>query len=141
MTFGSPLVANHIYFMLLTGTIGVDIPFILQCGRTLLLECIMFVKLLSIERELQQVLEFLNRKSNLYKHSSFLMSAEASYLVENVSTKLSSVAGYVACNLYFHGKHKFVSEKLSGLMELSLYRPFRTFKFSTEIGRMVVEKN
>lgn len=99
----------------------------------------MFAPYLSVERELQKVLDFLNPRSVLYKHPSICKSSEASSFVENVLTNLSSIASYVGCNLTVC--KNLLVDNFSSFVELSPYRPFGTYIFCINNTRTVVVRN
>lgn len=138
VTFGSPLVGNRIlpHAVRRENWSQYFIHFVIRHD---IVPCIMFAPYLSVEKELQKVLDFLNPRSVLYKNSSVFLSSEASSFVEKVLTNLSSVASYDACNLA--GCKNLLVDNFSSFMELSPYRPFGTYIFCSNNGRMVVVRN
>lgn len=138
VTFGSPLVGNHIFPHAINRE-NWSQYFIHFVTRYDIVSRLMFAPYNSIKGGLQQVLDFLNPRSILYKDCSISMSREASFFVENVLTNLSSVASYVACNPM--GCTDMLVKNFSSFVEFSPYRPFGTYIFCTRNKKMVVVRN
>ncbi|KAK6123445.1 hypothetical protein DH2020_042810 [Rehmannia glutinosa] len=134
LTFGSPLVGNHIFSHALRRENWAHY-FIHFIMRRDIVPRIMLTPLSHIQQELQHVLEFLNPKSTYNMQNSTV----ASNFVLSVMRNSLSVASHAAC--YLKGCTNLLLETVASIVELSPYRPFGIFIFCTGSGKLVVLDN
>ncbi|GER38528.1 gamma-glutamyltranspeptidase 1 [Striga asiatica] len=134
LTFGSPLVASHIFSHALRRENWARF-FINFMTKHDVIPRIMLTPLPQIEHGLTHVLEFLNPKSPY----DFLDPNIASSFMLAVMRNSLSVASHAAC--YLKGCTNLLLETVANIVELSPYRPFGFFVFCTGNGKLVVLDN
>ncbi|KAL3640645.1 Lipase (class 3) [Castilleja foliolosa] len=136
LTFGSPLVGNHIFSHALKRENWAR-HFIHFVTKHDVVPRIMLAPRSHIEQGLNHILDFLNPKSTCNNNipnpnilSSFFLSVMKNSL---------SVASHAAC--YLKGCTNLLLETVANIVDLSPYRPFGIFVFLTGSGKMVVLDN
>ncbi|GAA0173516.1 hypothetical protein LIER_27113 [Lithospermum erythrorhizon] len=139
LTFGSPLMGDKIFSHALRreGWAKHFINFVLRHD---LVPRIAFAPLSPMEKApLQQILSFLNPKSQYFHNESIGISNEACAFFQSVLRSTLSVASYTACHLKECTNP--LLETFSSFVSLSPYRPSGTFVFCTCNGKLVIVDN
>lgn len=138
VTFGSPLVSNHIFSHALRreNWARYFIHFVMKYD---IVPRIILSPLSSIEQGLKHILDFMNPKSQCFQHESIGKSDGASAFLFSVIRNALSVTSHAACNL--KGCTNLLLETISSIIELSPYSPFGIYVFLTGNGKLVVLNN
>lgn len=134
ITFGSPLVANHI----LSHAVRREnwsrhfIHFVLKHD---IVPRIPLAPLPHIQPSLQHILNSLNPKAPLHLPDPTV----ASNFLQSILRNALSVASHSAC--YLKGCTNLLLENVASIVELSPYRPFGVVIFCTGNGKLVVVEN
>lgn len=134
LTFGSPLVGNHIFSHALRRENWARY-FIHFVMRRDIVPRILLTPFSHIAQGLPHILKFLSPKSPYSLHDSPIAS---SFLLSVMRNALS-VASHAAC--YLKGCTNLLLETVASIVELSPYRPFGIFVFCTGNGKLVVLDN
>lgn len=134
LTFGSPLIGNHIISHALRRENWARY-FVHFVMRRDIVPRIMLSPLSHIHQHLHQILDFISPKSPFYLHDSSV----ASGFLLSVMRNALSVASQAAC--YLKGCTSLLLETVASMVELSPYRPFGVFVFCTGNGKLVVLEN
>ncbi|WCJ36015.1 alpha/beta-Hydrolases superfamily protein [Euphorbia peplus] len=134
LTFGSPLLGDHIFSHSLSreNWSHYFINFVMAYD---IVPRLSLTPLSAIHNQLQQILTLLSPKP---PREPLAEEALLHFFV-TVMRNVSSVASYSACKLM--GSTNLLLETVSNFVELSPYRPLGTFVFCTGNGRLVVVKN
>ncbi|GFP97694.1 protein eds1l [Phtheirospermum japonicum] len=135
LTFGSPLVGNHIFSHALKRENWAR-HFIHFVTKHDIVPRIMLTPRSHIEQGLNHILDFFNPKSTC---NNFPDSNVASSFLLSVMRNSLSVASHAAC--YLKGCTNLLLETVANIVDLSPYRPFGVFVFCTGSGKMVVLDN
>ncbi|KAH7529193.1 hypothetical protein FEM48_Zijuj05G0158400 [Ziziphus jujuba var. spinosa] len=138
VTFGSPLVGNHILSHALEREkwSGYFIHFVMRYD---VVPRILLAPLSSIQQQFNQILNFFKLKSMSAGYESSEITNDASNFFTSVMRNASTIASHVACNLM--GSTNLLLETITNFIQLSPYRPFGTYVFCTENGKLVTLKN
>ncbi|KAH6756975.1 hypothetical protein C2S52_021983 [Perilla frutescens var. hirtella] len=134
VTFGSPLVGNHVFSHALRRENWARCFFHFVMRHDIVPR-IMLAPLSHVEQGLHHILESLNPKSQLYLPDSNMPS---NFLLSVMRNALS-VASHAAC--YLKGCTSLLLETVASIVELSPYRPFGIFIFCAGNGKLVVLDN
>lgn len=138
VTFGSPLVGNHIlshatrrekwtpYFM----------HFVMKYD---IVPRLLLAPLSSFEQRFDPVLQFFNPKSKSFMDELIAKNPLTSDFYFAVMTNAASTTSHAACKLM--GSTNAAPDMLANFIALSPYRPFGTYVFCTESGKMIVVRN
>ncbi|KAI3736763.1 hypothetical protein L2E82_26748 [Cichorium intybus] len=138
LTFGSPLVGDHIFTHALNRENWARF-FLHFVRRYDIVPRITLAPFSSIKNEFGHILDFFNPKSRNFRKPSIPESQEASTFFKTVLKNSSSVASHAACNLM--GNTNSLLEIISNFVELSPYRPSGTYVFCTGNGKLLSMSN
>ncbi|KAH0975591.1 hypothetical protein GBA52_017490 [Prunus armeniaca] len=138
VTFGSPLVGNHIISHALRREKWSQC-FIHFVMRYDIVPRILLAPLTSIQEQFEKVLPFFNPASPKFKSEVLGASPEALQFYENVIRNASSLTSHVASQLM--GNANLLLDTVKHFTKLSPYKPFGTYVFCTGNGKLVVLKN
>lgn len=138
VTFGSPLVGNHILSHALEREKW-SAYFIHFVMRYDIVPRVLLAPLSSIQKQFNQILNFFELKSTSVGNESSEIANDASAFFLSVMRNASTIASHVACNLM--GSTNLLLETITSFIQLSPYRPFGTYIFCTENGKLVTLKN
>ncbi|VVA16982.1 PREDICTED: lipase PAD4 [Prunus dulcis] len=138
VTFGSPLVGNHIISHALRRE-NWSQYFIHFVMRYDIVPRILLAPLSSIHQGLQKILPFFDLKSPYFRSQILGTSREAWHLYTNVMRDASALTTHVASQLM--GSTNLVLQTVKHFIKLSPYKPFGTYVFCTGNGKLVVLKN
>lgn len=135
VTFGSPLVGNHILSHASRREIWSH-HFIHFVMRYDIVPRVLLAPFSSIENTFSTVLQFLTPKS---KPSSTTRDSVRDQFFSSVMRNATTVTSHAASNLM--GSTNLLLETVTSFVELSPYRPFGTYIFCNGNGQLVVVKN
>ncbi|CAL9031149.1 unnamed protein product [Prunus brigantina] len=138
VTFGSPLVGNHIISHALRREKWSQC-FIHFVMRYDIVPRILLAPLTFIQEQFEKVLPFFNPASPKFKSEVLGASPEALHFYENVIRKASSLTSHVASQLM--GNANQLLDTVKHFTKISPYKPFGTYVFCTGNGKLVVLKN
>ncbi|KAJ7956300.1 Enhanced disease susceptibility 1 [Quillaja saponaria] len=138
VTFGSPLVGDRIFSHAMRRDKWSDY-FINFVARYDIVPRILLAPLSSIQQNLEPVLQFLNPQSQNFKNEFIGRSNETRNFYLTVMKNAATITSHAACNL-MHSTNLLV-EAIGNFIELSPYRPFGTYIFCTENGKLILMKN
>ncbi|KAJ4972911.1 hypothetical protein NE237_006085 [Protea cynaroides] len=134
VTFGSPLVGNHIFGHALRRENWAQY-FVHFVMRYDIIPRVLLAPISSMREELQTILPCFDRN----KLESKARSPEAFYSFCDIMRNALSVANYTACS--FMGITNSLPQIITSFIDFSPYRPFGTYVFCTGEGRMFTLKN
>ncbi|KAG6633060.1 hypothetical protein I3843_12G021900 [Carya illinoinensis] len=131
LTFGCPLIGNHIFSHALRRENWASCfkHFVMRYD---IVPRIMLAPLSAIDQKISPILQFFGRNPAQQPPS-------ASDFFKTVMENASTLASYTACSLM--ANTNMLSETLTSFIELSPYRPFGTYIFCNENGKLVVLSN
>lgn len=135
VTFGSPLVGDRLFTHAIQRENWSEL-FLHFVMKYDIIPRVSLSPFSSIERQFQQCLLLLNPKTMI---SSQEYIRQVSEFYVSVMRNASAVASHDACRLM--GNTNPLLETVASLVKLSPYRPFGTFVFCTDNGKLVVVKN
>ncbi|PQQ08457.1 protein EDS1L-like [Prunus yedoensis var. nudiflora] len=138
VTFGSPLVGNHIISHALRREKWSQC-FIHFVMRYDIVPRILLAPLTSIQQQFEKVLPFFNPTSPNFKSEVLGASPEALHFYANVIRNASSLTSHVASQLM--GNANLLLDTVKHFTKPSPYKPFGTYVFCTGNGKLVVLKN
>lgn len=133
LTFGCPLIGNHIFSHALKREkwSGYFINVVMKYD---IVPRILLAPISSIEKQFKSVFDFF-KSTSIGEQSSSITETDAFEFYDFVMRNASTVASHVAYTVMDSGN--LLLGTLSGLIELSPYRPFGTYLFYTDSGRLV----
>ena len=137
VTFGSPLIGNHI-FSHASRRENWSRYFIHFVLRYDIVPRILLSRLASIKQTFGSVLQFLNPNSKTSTQDPTRASLISEFY-KTVMTNAASVTSHAACILM--GSTSLLLGTVANFVELSPYRPFGTFIFCNGNGQLIVVKN
>lgn len=137
VTFGSPLVGNHI-FSHASRRENWSRYFIHFVLRFDIVPRILLAPFSSIEQSFSHILQLLTPKSKPSSQDS-VRSSLTSEFYSTVIGNASTVTSHAACKLM--GSTNLLLEAVTNFVELSPYKPFGTFIFCNGNGQLIVVRN
>ncbi|KAH1126599.1 hypothetical protein GYH30_015549 [Glycine max] len=137
VTFGSPLIGNHI-FSHASKRENWSRYFVHFVLRYDIVPRILLAPLASIEENFGSVLQFLNPKSKTSTQDP-TRAILISEVYKTVMRNAASVTSHAACILM--GSTNLLLETVANFVELSPYRPFGTYVFCNGNGQLIVVEN
>ncbi|KAJ7945928.1 Enhanced disease susceptibility 1 [Quillaja saponaria] len=139
VTFGSPLVGNRIFSHALRREKWSDY-FINFVARYDIVPRVLLAPLSSIQQNLDTILQFFNPQSpNFKKGLTGRSRDETKDFYLTVMKNAATITSHAACNLM--QSTNLLVETITSFFEPSPYRPFGTYIFCTENGKLIVIKN
>lgn len=132
VTFGSPLVGNHI-FSHATARENWSRYFFHFVMKHDIVPRILLAPLSSLDQSLEPVSQFFNPKSKSFMNESIGRATEASDFYFAVMSSAASVTSHAACKLM--GTTDAALETLANFFPMSPYRPFGTYIFCIANGK------
>lgn len=138
VTFGSPLVGNHIFFHATRREkwSGYFMHFVMKQD---IVPRLLLAPLSSFEQRFDPVLQFFNPKSKSFLDESIGNYTATSEFYLAVMTSAANATSHAACKLM--GSTNAISEMLANFIALSLYRPFGAYIFCTGSRKLIVIRN
>ncbi|OWM90464.1 hypothetical protein CDL15_Pgr014767 [Punica granatum] len=138
LTFGSPLMADHIFGHAVRREKWSDC-FIHFITRYDIIPRIMLAPPSYTEQILPEILPFFSKNSQNSTQTSLENDEFVTVVFENVMRNASSVASQAACKLM--GSTNYLVDTISSFVELSPYRPFGTYVFCYGNKKVLTVRN